>query len=103
MPDQIAGGLSRRFLLGAVFSTTVPKPIFRPGHCGLHNIRIMVFIKTALILITWGGAWLLHHPDNLSSGINPFSDNAFMVPVARHYYINHGSAIIEALISALIP
>jgi KUP system potassium uptake protein len=63
-------------LLGAVFlCTTGAEALYSDlGHCGLHNIRISwIFVKSALILNYLGqGAWLLHNPDVLSSGINPF-------------------------------
>lgn len=63
-------------LLGAVFlCTTGAEALYSDlGHCGLHNIRISwIFVKTALILNYLGqGAWLLHNPEALSSGINPF-------------------------------
>ena len=63
-------------LLGAVFlCTTGAEALYSDlGHCGLHNIRISwIFVKSALILNYLGqGAWLLHNPDFLYSGINPF-------------------------------
>jgi len=63
-------------LLGAVFlCTTGAEALYSDlGHCGLHNIRISwIFVKSALILNYLGqGAWLLHNPDVISSGINPF-------------------------------
>lgn len=64
------------FILGAVFlCTTGAEALYSDlGHCGLKNIRISwVFVKTALIVNYLGqAAWIIHNPDVLYHGINPF-------------------------------
>lgn len=64
------------FILGAVFlCTTGAEALYSDlGHCGLKNIRTSwIFVKIMLILNYLGqAAWIIHNPDVLYHGINPF-------------------------------
>jgi KUP system potassium uptake protein len=63
-------------LLGAIFlATTGAEALYSDlGHCGAANIRITwIFVKATLLLNYFGQAtWMIHHPDFVELGINPF-------------------------------
>jgi KUP system potassium uptake protein len=74
-------------LLGAVFlCTTGAEALYSDlGHCGIRNIRISwIFVKSALLLNYFGqGAWIINHPSELTSSVNPFyaiMPSWFLVP-----------------------
>lgn len=70
------------WILGAVFlATTGAEALYSDlGHCGKKNIRITwVFVKVCLVVNYLGQAvWLLHQPENVLSGRNPFYE---IIPV----------------------
>ncbi len=82
------------WLLGAVFlATTGAEALYSDlGHCGRKNIRITwVFVKICLVTNYIGQAsWLMHQPDNLLNGRNPFYE---MMP---HWFIIPGILIATA-------
>ncbi|MFA6872991.1 MAG: KUP/HAK/KT family potassium transporter [Bacteroidaceae bacterium] len=63
-------------ILGAVFlCTTGAEALYSDlGHCGLHNIRVSwVYVKSTLIINYLGqGAWIITHPADIATGVNPF-------------------------------
>ena len=87
-------------ILGAVFlCTTGAEALYSDlGHCGLHNIRVSwVYVKATLILNYLGqGAWIITHPANIVTDINPF----FCIMPGWFSFIGVAMATLAAIIAS---